>query len=476
MGSESTYFFPPPAEPVHPQIDRRVVSWLDTFGRANAAAFDRQGWVYFKGESYDLFYPGYGDSYPSLRGAVGMTYEMAGGGRGGLALAPAGRHRAHPGRPRGAPLHRPRSPPCAPPPATPAAARRLRRRPARRRATGAARTYLWRADQPGGAGAGRPARASTASACASSAAGRPSSRPAARPAPRTEEERRFAGRHLGGLDRAAAGQPGRGAAGDRAPDARGLPRAPAPAPRAEPRHRVLRHHRLVAAARLQPRGLDGRGRAGGTLTAAGRRTGREPAPTPASGDGQLGFLVPPQGLASYRLAAALQQRGVRHRVALRRLHRGRRAYPGGHALRAPPRQPRRLRAGARRRCSRTRRCAGAGIASSCEIAGPLPGLARDGAGAAGARRPGRRRGGRPDLLRLPLVPARPPDRLPHDRLDLARLGEVDLAELDVLVLPERRLRGARIGEEPREALDAWVKAAACWWRSAAPSPGSRSTR
>ena len=50
MGSEASYFFPPPAEPVHPQISRRIVSWLDTFGRANAAAFDRQGWVYFKGQ------------------------------------------------------------------------------------------------------------------------------------------------------------------------------------------------------------------------------------------------------------------------------------------------------------------------------------------------------------------------------------------------------------------------------------------
>ena len=44
------------------------------------------GEVYFKGENYDLFYPAYGDSYPSLRGAVGMTYEMAGGGRGGLSV------------------------------------------------------------------------------------------------------------------------------------------------------------------------------------------------------------------------------------------------------------------------------------------------------------------------------------------------------------------------------------------------------
>ena len=87
MGSENSYFFPPSAEPINPQIDRRVLSWLDAFGRANAAAFDRQGWIYFKEENYDLFYPGYGDSYPSLRGAVGMTYEVAGGGRAGVALA-----------------------------------------------------------------------------------------------------------------------------------------------------------------------------------------------------------------------------------------------------------------------------------------------------------------------------------------------------------------------------------------------------
>src|SRR5206468_13076809 len=83
---ESSYVFPPSAEPINPQIDHRVISWLDTFGRANAAAFDHQGWVYFKEENYDLFYPGYGDSYPSLRGAVGMTYEMAGGGHAGVAL------------------------------------------------------------------------------------------------------------------------------------------------------------------------------------------------------------------------------------------------------------------------------------------------------------------------------------------------------------------------------------------------------
>ena len=86
MASEATYFFPPSAEPVNPGIDPRIVRWLGVFGDANAAAFDRPGWLYYKSESFDLFYPGYGDSYPSFRGAVGMTYEVGGGGRAGLEL------------------------------------------------------------------------------------------------------------------------------------------------------------------------------------------------------------------------------------------------------------------------------------------------------------------------------------------------------------------------------------------------------
>jgi hypothetical protein len=78
MSADSTYFFPPAAEPVHPHINPRTLYWLEIFGRANAAAFDRQNWVYYVGEKFDLFYPGYGDTYPSLRGAIGMTYEVAG--------------------------------------------------------------------------------------------------------------------------------------------------------------------------------------------------------------------------------------------------------------------------------------------------------------------------------------------------------------------------------------------------------------
>jgi len=86
MGHNSTYFFPPDARPINANLPKDVESWLDTFGRANAAEFTKKGWPFFVGERFDLFYPGYGDSWPALHGAVGMTYEVAGGGRAGSAV------------------------------------------------------------------------------------------------------------------------------------------------------------------------------------------------------------------------------------------------------------------------------------------------------------------------------------------------------------------------------------------------------
>jgi Zinc carboxypeptidase len=83
MSSSSTYFFPPDAKPINANLPKQVEDWLDVFGRANAAEFTRRGWPFFVAERFDLFYPGYGDSWPALRGAIGMTYEVAGGGRGG---------------------------------------------------------------------------------------------------------------------------------------------------------------------------------------------------------------------------------------------------------------------------------------------------------------------------------------------------------------------------------------------------------
>jgi hypothetical protein len=85
MSPESSYFFPPAAEPLHAGLQADSLRWLRVFGRGNAAAFDERGWTYFVRETFDLFYPGYGDSWPFFNGAVGMTYEMAGGPAGGLA-------------------------------------------------------------------------------------------------------------------------------------------------------------------------------------------------------------------------------------------------------------------------------------------------------------------------------------------------------------------------------------------------------
>ena len=84
-GQPSQYFFPPAALPINPNLPQPVTNkWLDTFGRANAAAFDRNRWDYYVRDIFDLFYPGYWDSYPSLNGAIGMTYETDGGGFKGL--------------------------------------------------------------------------------------------------------------------------------------------------------------------------------------------------------------------------------------------------------------------------------------------------------------------------------------------------------------------------------------------------------
>ncbi len=82
----SSYFFPPDAKPINANLPRQVEDWLDVFGRANASEFSKKGWTFFVAEHFDLFYPGYGDSWPSLHGAIGMTYEMAGHGRAGSAI------------------------------------------------------------------------------------------------------------------------------------------------------------------------------------------------------------------------------------------------------------------------------------------------------------------------------------------------------------------------------------------------------
>jgi hypothetical protein len=87
MSYTSSYFFFPAARPINPLYPDHILAWGEYFGAANARAFDQHGWPYYTSEGFDLFYPGYGDSWPSLLGAIGMTYEQAGSGRAGLAIA-----------------------------------------------------------------------------------------------------------------------------------------------------------------------------------------------------------------------------------------------------------------------------------------------------------------------------------------------------------------------------------------------------
>jgi hypothetical protein len=83
-GQVGSYFFPPAARPVNAMLGPDAGKWLDIIGRGNAAGFDRYGWMYFTRDEFDLYYPGYWDTWPSLTGATGMTYETDGGGWKGL--------------------------------------------------------------------------------------------------------------------------------------------------------------------------------------------------------------------------------------------------------------------------------------------------------------------------------------------------------------------------------------------------------
>ena len=77
MGGDSTYYFAPPADPLNPYITREQAGWFETFGRENGRRFDERGFAYFIRETFDSFYPGYGESWPIFHGSVGMTYEQA---------------------------------------------------------------------------------------------------------------------------------------------------------------------------------------------------------------------------------------------------------------------------------------------------------------------------------------------------------------------------------------------------------------
>ena len=86
QGMNEPYYFPPAAEPYHEVITNWQRDFQKHIGKNHASYFDKNGWLYFSKEIFDLLYPSYGDTYPTFNGAIGMTYEQGGSGRAGLGV------------------------------------------------------------------------------------------------------------------------------------------------------------------------------------------------------------------------------------------------------------------------------------------------------------------------------------------------------------------------------------------------------
>lgn len=86
QGINEPYYFAPAAEPFHEIITDWQRDFQTEIGKNHAKYFDAEGWLFFTRERYDLFYPSYGDTYPTYMGAIGMTYEQAGHGLAGLGI------------------------------------------------------------------------------------------------------------------------------------------------------------------------------------------------------------------------------------------------------------------------------------------------------------------------------------------------------------------------------------------------------
>jgi len=86
QGFNSPYYFAPAAEPFHTAITDWQREYQTMIGKNHAKYFDQENWLYFTREIFDLFYPSYGDTWPTFNGAIGMTYEQAGHSRGGLGV------------------------------------------------------------------------------------------------------------------------------------------------------------------------------------------------------------------------------------------------------------------------------------------------------------------------------------------------------------------------------------------------------
>ena len=482
MFSGSTYFFPPPADPVHPLLDRDTVAWLDVFGRANAEAFDRQGWPYFKAEVFDLDYPGYGDSYPGFRGAVGMTYEMAGHGRAGLVVEQeGGRLLTLADR-----IARHFTTSMATVRTAAESRRELLETFVRSRAEAARQegpAYLWPANAPEagtlaellsfhgvevarldgeirlrvraldeGNGAGRPAERSFPAGTYAVHVGQPLgnlARALLDRSPAMEEE--FLERQRERLER-----------------------------NVRPEFYDITSWSLPLAFNLEAWVAPEPGSALEGRTSPVEAGGGGLAESGVRGPGRVGFLVRPAGLAGYRFAGALLREGLEFRVALDELELGGAAYPAGTVF-----VPRVGNEGADARGDEGGEGPGGSRAGEGgEAAVPLEERLARLAAEAGVVAQGAETFYSTAGISLgsDLAPAvRAPEigvlsgpgisptsfgflwhlldrqvAVPHARLAVERLDAVDLSDLDVLVLPDGQY-GRALSEEAAEAVERWVR-------------------
>lgn len=89
QGINAPYYFAPAAEPFHMAITDWQREYQTMIGKNHTQYFDEENWLYFTREIFDLFYPSYGDTWPTFNGAIGMTYEQAGHSRSGLGVITA---------------------------------------------------------------------------------------------------------------------------------------------------------------------------------------------------------------------------------------------------------------------------------------------------------------------------------------------------------------------------------------------------
>jgi hypothetical protein len=80
MGANEEYYFDPTTDPILELITPTQRNWFARFGTRLGQRFDQYGFPYTTRELFDNFYPGYGSTWPTLHGSIGILWEQAGAG------------------------------------------------------------------------------------------------------------------------------------------------------------------------------------------------------------------------------------------------------------------------------------------------------------------------------------------------------------------------------------------------------------